>query len=127
MTDDDKVVLVAEVISERVPLMDISNIPSDEARDAFIEEILGWISDEPRLELMLGDASESDQRACVTDAVRRTRQAISKYSSVAPKPDAYFWFMVNQIHGKEGGARLRSLSNGLRKRAKAIEKVQVAA
>lgn len=135
MTDDDKVVLVAERISERVLLKKISDlIPDKHAHETsgmtvskFIEDVIGWIPNDPRLQLMLGDANKSEQYSCVTDAVRRTRQAISRFSSMAPKPDDYFWFMVEQIHGKDGMKRLTSLSSSLREKAKTMQKVKVAA
>lgn len=130
MSNDDRVVLVAEVIADHCELMTISNIGSPEECTSFVESVFEWDSDSAesaRLEILLEGLDEESKVQCVDESLRRTRHAIAKYSSLAPRPDGYFWFMVSQIHGKEGERRLRSLSNGLRKKAKADQKVKVAA
>ncbi len=125
LSKDDKVVLVAEVIAERCELMTISNIGSHEEHTSFVAGALDW--DSARLRIILEDLDDESKLQCVDEALHRTRRAIAKYSSLAPRPSDYFWFMVNQIHGKEGAARLKTLSNSLRKKAKIEQKMKVAA
>lgn len=130
MSHDDKIVLIAETIADHYKLKTISNIGSPTEHANFVSGVFDWDSscaEAKRLRILLEGLDEASQIQYVDESLRRTRQAISKYSSLAPRPRKYFWFMVERIHGKEGEARLRSLSDGLRKRTEAIEKVKVAA
>ncbi len=129
---DDKIIMIAEVISEEMGLDRLADVtasghPGVTASDhpTVVNEILGWVTANRRAELILSGFSQDDRRQIVDDALNRIRGAISKYSSLAKDPNDYFWFMVKKVHGKKRRNQLQKLSISIAEQAE--QEAQVAA